>query len=202
VHRLVELAAEVGLVARATFCRVFSGGNRRSRPIRSRSFSTRSAACCLPIASLPAPEGEGGAAGIGVPYQDYIPFFPMVQDPATGQWRDGESDEMLGPEGSEPNAPASPQMLSHLLDSTAPGTILDPELFDPNAPGPTLDPRLLLDSDSSGPTIDPALLDASAPRPTPWPTIDPALLDPHSPGPTSRSFGRSAFLRPAGKPRS
>jgi hypothetical protein len=134
----------------------------------------------LPITSLPATEGEGGAAGIGVPYQDYIPFFPMVQDPTTGQWRDGEPDEMLGPEGSEPNAPASPQMLSHLFDSMAPGPTLDPDLFDPNAPGPTLDPRLLLDSDSSGPTIDPALLDASAPRPT----IDPALLDPQSQRPT------------------
>jgi len=131
--------------------------------------------------SSPAPEGGGGAAGIGVPYQDYIPFFPMLQDPATGEWRNAEPGEMPGSEGSEPaDASGSPQALSHLFDPSAPGPTVDANLFNPNAPGPTLDPRLLLDSDSSGPTIDPALLDLSAPGPT----IDPALLDPYSPGAT------------------
>src|SRR5215210_920304 len=104
--------------------------------------------------SSPAPEGGGGAAGIGVPYQDYIPFFPMLQDPATGEWRNAEPGEMPGSEGSEPaDASGSPQALSHLFDPSTPGPTVDADLFNPNAPGPTLDPRLLLDSDSSsGPT--------------------------------------------------
>src|SRR5215210_2033780 len=104
--------------------------------------------------SSPAPEGGGGAAGIGVPYQDYIPFFPMLQDPATGEWRNAEPGEIPGSEGSEPaDASGSPQALSHLFDPSTPGPTVDADLFNPNAPGPTLDPRLLLDSDSSsGPT--------------------------------------------------
>ena len=131
-----------------------------------------------PLQPTPPAGDDGG--GIGIPYQDYIPFFPMVQDPATGEWRNAETGELDGPHSGDSNTPGSPQMLSNLLDPSAPGPTLDPNLFNPNVPGPTIDPRLLLDPDSAGPTLDPALLDLSAPGPT----IDPALLDPNSPGPT------------------
>ena len=137
--------------------------------------------------------GEGGTAGTGVPYQDYIPFYPMVQDTTTGQWRNAEPGEFSGPEGSESTAPGSPHMLSHLSDPSTPGPTLDPALFDHNAPGPTLDPALF-DHNAPGPTIDPSLLDPAAPGPTlnpalldstaPGPTIDHALLDPGAPGAT------------------
>ncbi len=130
-----------------------------------------------PVQPTTPGDGEGGSVGMGVPYQDYIPFFPMVQDPATGEWRNMEPEEIEGPQSSGPSAP---QMLSNLFDPNAEGPTLVPSLFNPNASGPTLDPRLLLDPDSPVPSIDPALLDPSAPGPT----IDPALLDPNSPGPT------------------
>ena len=143
--------------------------------------------------SSPSAEGEGGAAGIGVPYQDYIPFYPMVQDPATGEWRNAEPGEVSGPEGSGSTTPGSPHMLSNLFDPSAPGPTLDSDLFNPNAPGPTLDPALF-DHNAPGPTLDPSLLDPTAPGPTlnpalldstaPGPTIDHALLDPGAPGAT------------------
>ena len=48
----------------------------------------------------PPPGDDGGGtfdtAALGVPYQDYIPFFPMVQDPTTGQWRNAEPGEVPG----------------------------------------------------------------------------------------------------------
>lgn len=118
--------------------------------------------------------------GIGIPYQDYIPFYPMVQDPTTGEWRNAEPGELEGLQNGDPNTLGSPQMLSNLFDPSAPGPTLDPNLFNPSTPGPTLDPRLLLDPDSPGPNIDPALLDPLAPGPT----LDPALFDPNEPGPT------------------
>ena len=127
----------------------------------------------------PTPPGDDGG-GIGIPYQDYIPFYPMVQDPTTGEWRNAEPGELEGSQSGDPNTPGSPQMLSNLLDPSAPGPTLDADLFNPSAPGPTLDSRLLLDPDSPGPNIDPALLDPLAPGPT----LDPSLLDPNAPGPT------------------
>jgi hypothetical protein len=59
--------------------------------------------------SSPAAEGGGGGtAGMGVPYQDYIPFYPMVQDPATGEWRNAEPGEIPGVgEGEEGQPPAT-----------------------------------------------------------------------------------------------
>jgi hypothetical protein len=127
----------------------------------------------------PTPPGDDGG-GIGIPYQDYIPFWPMVQDPTTGEWRNAEPGELEGSQSGDPSTPGSPQMLSNLFDLSTPGPTLDPNLFNPSVPGPTLDPRVVLDSDSPGPNIDPALLDPLAPGPT----IDPALLDPNEPGPT------------------
>jgi hypothetical protein len=133
-----------------------------------------------PVQPTTPGDGEGSVPSMGVPYQDYIPFFPMVQDPTTGEWRNAQPGELDGPHSGDSNTPGSPQMLSNLLDPSAPGPTLDPNLFNPNVPGPTLDPRLLLDPDSPGPTLDPTLLDLSAPGPT----VDPALLDPNEPGPT------------------
>ncbi len=83
----------------------------------------------------------------------------MVQDPTTGEWRNAEPEELDGLQTGDPNTPDSPQMLSNLLDPSAPGPTLHADLFNPSVPGPTLDPRVVLDPDSPGPTIDPALLD-------------------------------------------
>ena len=44
---------------------------------------------------------EGSIPGLGVPYRDFIPFAPMVKDPATGQWRNAEPGEIPGAEGGE-----------------------------------------------------------------------------------------------------
>ena len=44
----------------------------------------------------PTPLGDaddGGIPGMGVPYEDFIPFIPMVKDPATGQWRNAYESE-------------------------------------------------------------------------------------------------------------
>jgi hypothetical protein len=48
-------------------------------------------------------EGGGGYMGLGEPYVDFIPTFPLVKDPATGEWRTVLPDSRL-----DPNAPADP----------------------------------------------------------------------------------------------
>ncbi|MDP8900101.1 MAG: hypothetical protein M3N33_02935, partial [Actinomycetota bacterium] len=52
--------------------------------------------------TTPSGDGEGGIPGLGVPYQDFIPFYPMVKDPATGQWRNAEPGEIPGAGGDQP----------------------------------------------------------------------------------------------------
>ncbi len=49
-------------------------------------------------AGVPQPVDDGGGSipGVGVPYEDYIPFYPMEQDPATGEWRNAEPEEIPG----------------------------------------------------------------------------------------------------------
>jgi hypothetical protein len=57
-----------------------------------------------PTPNPPAvPGGEGGIPGMGVPYQDFIPLYPMVQDPATGEWRNAQPGEIPKPEPLPPN---------------------------------------------------------------------------------------------------
>ncbi len=36
-----------------------------------------------------------------IPYRDYIPFAPMVEDPSTGEWRNAEPGEIPGAEGGD-----------------------------------------------------------------------------------------------------
>jgi hypothetical protein len=153
--------------------------------------------------AAPPPTGDDvwGNSDVGRPFQDYMPFDPLVPDlAATGEWPGAEPEDIPGPVGDGPSVAgdldggrAENSMLSKLFDPTAPGPTLDPDLLDPSAPGHTLDSRLL-DPASPGPSIDPALLDPLAPGPTldpnlldptaPGPTVDPALLDPSEPGET------------------
>jgi hypothetical protein len=42
-------------------------------------------------------DADEGIPGVGVPYKDYIPFLPMVKDPATGEWRNAEPAEIPEP---------------------------------------------------------------------------------------------------------
>jgi len=124
---------------------------------------------------------DGDIGGPGVPYEDYIPFWPMTQDPAAGQWRNMTPDEIEGPHSADPGFP---QALSNLFAPAAPGPTLDPDLFNPNAPGPTLDPAQLErgnvepggvaePADVTGQILtDPGLTEPSPPEPTTTPGQD------------------------------
>lgn len=162
--------------------------------------------------SSPAAEGGGGStAGIGVPYQDYIPFYPMVQDPATGEWRNAEPGEIPGVEEAAP-APGDDvagipglgvpyqdfiPFFPMVQDSTTgewrnaePDEIPGPEGSEPNALGSPQMLSNLFDPNAAGPTLDTDLFNPNTPGVTLDPrllldsTFDPAVLDPSAPGPT------------------
>jgi hypothetical protein len=57
---------------------------------------------------MPQPGDDGGGIpGLGVPYEDYIPFYPMEQDPATGEWRNAEPPEIPATEAGGDEVPTT-----------------------------------------------------------------------------------------------
>jgi hypothetical protein len=51
------------------------------------------------------PDVPEGIPGVGVPYRDFIPQIPMVQDPATAEWRNAEPGEIDKGQSGDPNTP-------------------------------------------------------------------------------------------------
>jgi hypothetical protein len=64
-----------------------------------------------PVDQQPPPaDDDGDFRGMGEPYKDYIPTFPMVKDPATGEWRNAQPGEIPGPgEGDAGQPPPGTQ---------------------------------------------------------------------------------------------
>jgi hypothetical protein len=102
-------------------------------------------------------EGRGGFMGLGEPYVDFIPTFPMVKDPATGEWRNAQPGELDGvandygdgpdldgngipdevginPDNQQPGYPGTATQQTDADIPPSPGPTLDPSLLDPNAP--------------------------------------------------------------------
>jgi len=110
---------------------------------------------------------------MGVPYQDFIPSIPMVQDPITGQWRNAQPGEIPGVEGggedqlppvtqtpdSEP--PVQPSPPGDPMDTHP---LFEQDLFNPDAPGPTIS-KDLFDSTAPGETLDTGLISDLARNP-------------------------------------
>ena len=61
-----------------------------------------------PPAQPPPGDGEGAIPGLGVPYRDFIPTFPMVKDPTSGQWRNAEPGEIPQPPVEQPPSAEQP----------------------------------------------------------------------------------------------
>jgi hypothetical protein len=139
-----------------------------------------------------------------IPYEDYIPFFPMVKDPATGEWRNAEEGEIPGlgedqlPPGTQ-TPEAEPPVQPTPGDDAGGGGFggIGGQRYVDVMPAMVQDPitgewRVMVQDPTTGewrppqpaespdPNILPDLLDPSAPGPT----LDSDLLDPSAPGPT------------------
>ena len=90
--------------------------------------------------AAPAPgDADGGIPGLGVPYEDFIPTFPMVKDPTTGQWRNAEPGEIPGPaEGGDEGPPPvlDPNAQPMPMPSPDQPTGLDPDAKPMPMPSP------------------------------------------------------------------
>lgn len=114
---------------------------------------------------------------VGVPYRDYIPFYPMVKDPVTGEWRNTEPGEIPGVEGNDVDQPPTGETPQDVLpaqfgevdddgdftfepqpippeESNAPLDITDEDLV-----GGGANPRVAREAAANEPAVDPALLD-------------------------------------------
>ena len=154
---------------------------------------------------MPSPDQPTGLdPDAPVPYEDYIPFFPMVKDPATGEWRNAQEGEIPGlgedqvppgtqtPEAEPPAQPTPPgddaggggfEGMGQRHVEVMPALFEDPTtgewrvmVQDPTT-GEWRPPQ---PAESPDPNILPDLFDPSAPGPT----LDSDLLDPSAPGPT------------------
>jgi hypothetical protein len=100
---------------------------------------------------------------MGVPYQDFIPLFPMVQDPATGEWRNAQPEEIPKPDQLPPGGDVVDidDGTTDASRNVPPGGVSKPE------PLPPYDDRFYGDSDPFDPTY--GGLQAQAAGPTAFP---------------------------------
>ena len=136
-----------------------------------------------PVQPTPRGDDGGGIPGLGVPYQDFIPSIPMVQDPTTGEWRNAEPGEIPGAEGGEadPNAPLQFGNTSNFQNVPEPNAPLEdrsqevPPLQFGNTgnlqPSQEFEEAILFEEDLFNPEA-------------PGPTLSTDLFDPTAPGPT------------------
>jgi hypothetical protein len=145
-------------------------------------------------------EGGGGYMGLGEPYVDFIPTFPMVKDPATGEWRNaqpeeipkpvnlpetGEVDQSFEVTGADNQIPPGLEDEVAALEKTRPGEVITIDLpVDQNQPADPGLPKFARDDQGQPPPGDSSEPPPPAPDPETVQALDPNLLDPLAPGPT------------------